>query len=444
MPTHRDIQKAAQLGQLIEDYWMLLRNPHQVPGGPGREFDYFVWYLQAGLGSGKTAAASHYFVARLLKNPGYRLALMSQTNGAVRGTMLEGKSGILTIIKRLYADKEVWEHSKIDGRVTLPNGSMIQYFTSERPDRIRGPEFHDGWIDEPAILKNWKESWDNFRNRVRLPWPEKNHLVLTGTPESNAFIRFLAEQCKVKQDWIETNASTMDNADNLSQDYIEGIQDEYAGTRFWAQEIEGQLILQAEGALWDHDWYKDIDRLPEFDITAIGIDPADSHAGDMAGIIAGGRFRTKVKLKDRESKMMDCAVILEDATQHGSYNKWKWTLVKLTRKWSVSRWLVEKSIGQSMVDALEEIIREEDLSVKIEFVPAVGTKSSRAENATAKYEQGRVFHWTGENLDELVTEQLEWEPADTKSPNRIDAVAYLINDLLKPKAKSRGFAPSDL
>ena len=66
----------------------------------------------------------------------------------------------------LAGEKILYEPSK--RRVTFPNGCIATTFSAEKPRRLRGPQHHFAWLDEPAHMDNIEEVWSNLLFGLRL------------------------------------------------------------------------------------------------------------------------------------------------------------------------------------------------------------------------------------------------------------------------------------
>jgi phage terminase large subunit-like protein len=75
--------------------WSFWARPDQLPP-PG---DWFVWEIWAGRGWGKSRTGAEWIKAKALKYPKTRWALVGETFGDVRDTMVEGDSGLLSIMR---------------------------------------------------------------------------------------------------------------------------------------------------------------------------------------------------------------------------------------------------------------------------------------------------------------------------------------------------------
>src|SRR4029077_1693107 len=90
---------------------------------------------------------------------------------------------------------------------------------------------------------------------------------------------------------------TLENAANLAPGFLDAIQRRYGGTRLGRQEIEGQVLFDVPGALWQMDWI-DRDRVslvPAMTRIVVAVDPAVStnEGSDETGIIVAGMDASK-------------------------------------------------------------------------------------------------------------------------------------------------------
>ncbi len=76
---------------------------------------------------------------------------------------------------------------------------------------------------------------------------------------------------------------------------------------------------------------------------------------------------------------------------------------------------------------VEYVIRSIEANIAYKSVRASRGKYIRAEPVSALYEQGKVHH-VG-NFSDLEDQLCEWVPGD-KSPDRLDALVWLIYELL--------------
>ena len=80
-------------------------------------------------------------------NAGTRTAVVAPTQADLRKTIFEGDSGLLSVIppECLLGGSRDSSYNSSIFQITLWNGSIIQGFSAEKPDRLRGPQFHRAW-----------------------------------------------------------------------------------------------------------------------------------------------------------------------------------------------------------------------------------------------------------------------------------------------------------
>ena len=103
--------------------------------------------------------------------------------------------------------------------------------------------------------------------------------------------------------------------------------------------------------------------------------------------------------------------------------------------YQADRIIGEANFGGDMIEAVIQTAASH-LSTHASYakVTASRGKAVRAEPIAAMYEQGRVYHVRGlENvigkLDQLEDELTSWLPGDNWSPNRLDALVWVVSDL---------------
>jgi phage terminase large subunit-like protein len=381
--------------------------------------DWRRWFLSGGRGSGKTRTGAEY--ARKMSEKVGRMALVAPTGADVRDTMIEGESGLM-FVAALAGMKLDYEPSK--RRLTFPNGCIATTFSGEQPARLRGPQFGFAWLDEPAHMPLIEEVWSNLSLGLRLG--ERPHVVLTSTPLPSKWVKKIQGHRLTKV----VRVSTFDNADNLSESYIEDIREEYEGTRLGLQELYGQVLSDVVGSLWkvDHLRREPIE-IEDLERIVVGIDPAGSanRRSDETGIVVAG-------MRGRN------AWVLHDASGKYSPKGWADKAYALYQSYNADAIVAEVNFGADMV---EEVIRRNipttDLPPRIVKKRASRGKQLRAEPIVALYEQERVFHWG--NLADLEDEMLTWVPGYGDSPNRVDALVWALADLMQPAQEAKLASP---
>ena len=403
--------KRTELEQLVEvaKYrWSLHARPSQlIPGG-----DWTTWLIKAGRGWGKTRVAAE--TIRTWKETNPIIHFIGATSADVRDVMVEGISGILNVSPPW--DKPKYESSK--RRVVWKNGAYALLFSSEEPDRLRGPQCYAAWCDEFASWKYAQDTWDNMSMGLRLG----NHprVIATTTPRP---IKVIKDLMKDPSTYI-TSGSTYENLSNLAPAFMNTIIKKYEGTRLGRQELMAEVLEDVEGALWNigliDQWR--VKEAPPLVRLGVAIDPAvtSNKESDETGIIVGG-------------KSVDGNIyILSDKS--GIYTPQGWASIAIGEydKWKAN-WIIGEANNGG--DLIETVLRNIDRSITYQKVTASRGKFTRAEPVVALYEQGRVHH-VG-SLPKLEDQMINWSPVTgERSPDRIDAMVWLVSHLMNEKGNS--------
>lgn len=382
--------------------WKFQAHPGQIPP---KDRPWFCYLMRCGRGGGKTRAGAEWVLQRV--RDGYRhIALIGQTAADVRDTMVElGPSSIMKIARP--GERPLYEPSK--RRLTFPGGAVATTFTGEEPDQLRGPSFDTVWMDELAKFKDPQKTWDTMELGLRLG--DNPQVFVTSTPRPIPIIKKLVKDPTT----IDVQFSTMQNAENLSPQFLARVIERYAGTRLGRQEMEGEILDDNPGALWQRDVIENlrVSTHPPLIRIVVGVDPAVS-SGDESnetgivtvGIAANGH-----------------CYILDDTSLRGSPNEWAVAVVRAYHHWTADRVIGEVNNGGDLV---EVNLRTVDRSIPYKAVHASRGKQIRAEPIAALYEQGKVHH-VG-TFPQLEDQMCEWVPGD-KSPDHMDACIWACAEL---------------
>jgi len=346
------------------------------------------------------------------------IALVGPTSADVRDTMVLGGSGILNVFPP--DERPIWEPSYRRVRWEKWNAQAILY-SAEEPERLRGPNHDFFWLDEPGSFKS-KEPFTQLMMTLRIGLSKG---VVTGTPRANELVIDLYN--RKDKDVKLITGSTWDNKENLSDIFINETTQAYVGTKLGEQELEGKLLLDNDGALWNtqlisNQTLKNQDNIPEPDRISIGVDPAMSSKkkSDLTGIVI--------------SMMGDdgYAYVLEDLSGKYTANEWRSKIFSRYDYWSsycpVSI-VVEKNQGG---DLIEDTIKRDRPLIPVDTVFSTSNKMSRAEPISLLYEQGKIFHV--KSFSELEVEMTTYEGVG-KSPDRMDALVFSLQNLIGGKRK---------
>ena len=308
--------------------------------------------------------------------------------------------------------------------VVWPNGARAYICSAENADEppLRGGNFDTAWGDE---VDSWgldttnekaTKAWENLELSVRLG---DARMMVTSTPKPGRIVASLIKAAATGLDVVITTGSTYENAANLSPQFIAAIERRYKGTRLEQQEIGGKVLEAVHGSLWTPDsfQYRSVTQ-GQLGRIVVGVDP--SGGGDMIGIVAAG------ELVDAEDQF----IVLDDWTMHGTPGAWAKRTIKLMAKWGADVIVAERNYGGDMV---ESTIRSADRDAPVRMVTASRGKHIRAEPVSLLYEQGRVWHRQGGELDLLEDELVHMTSGGyigNGSPNRLDAKVWAITELM--------------
>ena len=225
---------------------------------------------------------------------------------------------------------------------------------------------------------------------------------------------------------VITHAPTEANRAYLAASFLEEVKARYGGTLLGAQELEGVLVEDLEGAFWTGAALEAarVDQVPPLDRIVVAVDPpVTGKAGsDECGIVVAGVVMAGGSRDWR-------AYVLEDASVAGaSPHQWARAAVEAFHRHKADRLVAEVNQGGEMV---REVIHQEDSALPVHMVRASRGKAVRAEPVAALYEQGRVQHVRG--LLRLEDQMLQMSRAGFQgrgSPDRMDALVWAIHELL--------------
>lgn len=419
---------AAPEQSLLEKYdWKKHARPNQLlPVG-----DWRFWLLLAGRGFGKTRTAAETVRQWAETKPHSIGALVGQTPDEVRGTMVEGESGILAISPPWF--RPLWHPSKGPGKagtLTWPNGTVAYGFSAANPPKLRGPQFHWAWGDELAKWKYATAAFDQLNFGLRLPGFGPPQAVFSTTPRPIPLIRELVKRLKV----VVTRGSTYENEKNLAPEFLAEVLTKYERTRLGRQELNAEILDDLAGSLWSLDQIDKL-RLDDIELATLGrivvaVDPSggSEEGSDEQGIVVAGK-RTIIT-KDRTERTQ--AVVLDDRTCRLTPDGWGRRAVQACVDYGADCIVAESNFGGEMVKSvIETAARDMGVTCRVELVHASRGKHVRAEPISSLYEQGRVVHQG--SMAALEDELTQFTPEGyqgSQSPNRADAMIWALTELM--------------
>ena len=402
----------ARLVTALDDAWTTKARPEQLP--PVGDW-WTIWLICAGRGFGKTRTGAEWVRSLAEAATVHRIALVGPTAADVRDTMVEGESGLLNICPEW--NRPSYEPSK--RRVTWPNGVMVSLFSSEEPERLRGPQHGAAWVDELCAWNNLQDTWDMLLFGLRLG--QRPRVCVTTTPKPSKLLKELIS--REGEDVAITRGSTYANRENLAPSFFSQIVSKFEGTRLGRQELNAELLNDTPGALWQLDWIERdrVKAAPELVRIVVAIDPAVSNNenSDETGMIVAGVDR------------IGHIYVLEDLSGKYAPHEWARKAIDAFDRHKADRIIAEVNNGGLMV---ETTLRAVTSYVPFKAVHASRGKVTRAEPVSALYEQGKVHHVGGAMTvleDQMLSFTSDFDRSRAGySPDRVDALVWALTEFL--------------
>ena len=390
--------------------------------------DWRTWLILGGRGAGKTRTGAEWIKGiatadlHFAGDAAGRIALVGETFDDARDVMVEGESGLLAI----HGDEErpTWLPSRRE--LSWPNGTIAKLFSSADPDGIRGNQFGAAWCDELGKWKYPDATWNMLQFSLRLGTRPRQ--VVTTTPKPLKLLKRLLEDSNT----ITVRSTTSENAENLASGFVEYVTGVYGNTAIGRQELEGEIIEDNEGSLWNRKLI-DATRVkttPAMRRIVVAVDPPASSqtSSDSCGIVAAGCGEDG-----------DVYVLKDGTLAQASPNLWANRVLEIYHELKADLIVAEINQGGEMV---EQVLRSLDPTAPIRSVHASRGKWLRAQPVAMLYEQGFVHHLGG--YDELEDQMCALGPdgmANGTSPDRLDALVWALTELKltnRPEPRVRG------
>lgn len=406
------IQREAVSNDLLFCWDYLARDAQLVPPG-----DWFVWLIHSGRGFGKTRTAAE--TVRGWVDAGVRtINVAGPTWTDVMDTMVKGNDqapGLIGVFPP-HQKPEI-RMAKDDPHLTAYTGAKIRLRAAQKAERFRGPQAEKGWCDE---VDSWKpdqmsatEAFSLFEMGIRLG--DAPQIIATSTPKPYGIVAEL----KARDDCHVTTGSTWDNAANLAPKFLKML-GRYKGTRLERQELYGELLEDAEGAIVCHEMI-DVGRVesaPDLVRVCIGVDPFGG-GGDACGIVAAGKGAD------------GHGYILADRTCRLGPEGWGRRVVETALDYDADVIAVETNYGGDMaVHVITAAAKAMGVRVRVIKVHSSRAKHLRFEPTGAMYERAEMHH-VGSHT-ELEDEICLFSPdgyEGEKSPNHADAAVFAVTEL---------------
>lgn len=403
----------------------VVAEPHQMPP----DGDWGKWLLLAGRRTGKSWAAAWWLDRHMAGPPcdarlpgGHLAALVAPTLGDATAS---GGLAMRTI------NPSVREVTRKGGTVAeWPSGAICHIlgaYTKQDIERLRANAGHCVVVAEEFAAwrqMGWEgDAWDLAMTGLSLG-PRPRALVVT-TPKPGARLRAMVAQAEAGTGGWVMSRGTMDDNPHVAEIVKAELREMYAGTRLEAQELQGMLLGDVEGALWSESLIADgrvsPDQVPRLGRIVVGVDPAFSQreSADEAGVIVVGMAATATAGGRRH------AYVIDDKSCRG-FAAWPRAAVAAYHEHGASWVVPETNLGGE--DFIVRTLHGIDPTVRLAPKSAQAPKGVRAEPYALMYDRGMVHH-VG-TFPALEAELTSWAP-DTgmASPNRLDALVHALASL---------------
>lgn len=414
------ITEQADPGADFRKAWRMKAREEQIP--PATPFRTL--YLRGGRGSGKTWSGAHILAEWILEDPEPgEWGIVAPTYQDAWSTCVEGPSGFLsalgTTVEEVRSGQsrlvEHWHRSF--AQIRMRNGHVVRVASAQDGGlRIQGKNLRACWADEVGLWDNWETTWkESITYAVRAG---RAQIVATGTPKQSRNARKLVKMLIADPDVPVRTLRTIDNAPNLSGNFLAEVVGKAKGTRLEQQELEGVLLEDVEGALWSADLidaYRVASPPAELLRVVVAVDPAVSNeeGSDETGIVVVGEADG------------GHGFVLGDYSMRGSPDECMRKAV-----WAYKFHQADCVVGEANNggDYIGTLLHTVDANVPYRKVIATRGKRVRAEPVSALYEQGRIHHTAV--FGDLEEQMVSWVPSDPgDSPDRVDALVWACAEL---------------
>jgi predicted phage terminase large subunit-like protein len=405
--------------------------------------------LAGGSRSGKTLLFIRAMVMRALKAPGSRHAVLRFRFGHVKQSIVHDT--FPRVMSLCYPEVN-YEINKSDWFAQLPGGAQVWFGgldDKERTEKILGTEFATIFLNEcsqisyaarnMAMTRLAQQITDTLKHTALVPKiyydenpPDKGHWTyrlfkLKQDPESR-------QPLPDPENYEFMQLNPVDNAENLSADYIQTL--EALPARLRKRFLEGEFRDASPNALFSDEllekWRNWESDLPEMLRVVVAIDPSgadddDNAENDAIGIVVCGLG------------IDGNGYVLEDLTCKGGPATWGRVATQAFERHAADRIVAETNFGGAMV---KHVIQSARPRTPFRAVTASRGKTVRAEPVSALCETGKI-RMAGffRDLEDELTAFTTYGYTGDGSPNRADAMiwgmAELFPELTKPEEKPK-------
>lgn len=372
---------------------------------------------------GKSYAGSRWIKAAVERHDAKRLIISAPTFSDIKRTILFGESGLMNAYPDDHPNKPNYlvSHGVVEWPKTKSTAILVP---AESPDRARGHSSSWAFLDELSSFgPNGQEFFESLQLGMRL-YPSQT--LIATTPKPNALTIDLFN--RRDKDVRLVTGSTFDNAANLDERMLRRAK-ELANTALGKQEIYAELALSNPAALFSPELIEKCLRSEndfprrEWVKCVIGIDPSASRKNsDLTGIVIAVQHSSGLVL------------ILEDLT--GSYSQDSWVRVVAEAYDHYSEFCPTVAVVErnGVGDTWKMIMGKARPDIPMKDFSTTKNKFSRIGQTAFMVETEKVFMNKDKDLSDLQNEAISWTGGSKeKSPDRLDAMSFAVNEILYKK-----------
>lgn len=308
--------------------------------------------------------------------------------------------------------------SETERRIELITGGVIDMWSLENPDVIRGRRYARVVVDEAAMVRELEDAWTLVLRPTLIDYEGDGFFLSTPKGRGDFQTMYERGQSDAFPEWASWRFPSSANP-HLPPGELESMRASYT-VRAYEQEIEARFIEEVSGALWKLAQIEANrrERPAELRRVVVAIDPAvtSSAESDETGIVAAGI----------DAAEPPHGYVLGDASGTYTPDGWARKAIALYRSLEADYIVAEVNNGGEMV---KHTLRTVDPDVPVKMVHASRGKATRAEPVVALDEQARIHH-VG-SFPELELQMTTWSPTDDRtSPDRVDARVWALTELM--------------
>ncbi len=351
--------------------------------------------IYGGTRSGKTFLIIRAIILRALKAPGTRHVVLRFRANAVRSSV--ALDTLPTVMKVCFPGV-VLSEARQDGYFELPNGSQIWLGgldDKDRVEKILGNEYLTIFLNEASQIpySSYLVAMTRLA-QVHGDIPQRCYVDLNPvgkTHWTNKLFNMKVDPnsglpLRNPQAYISANLNPVDNAHNLSKDYLDGLA--YMPEKQRKRFFEGAYVDEVEGALWDYASIES-NRCEPDDIpiaqrqrVVVAVDPSGARSESDTD-------RDEIGIVTMARGMNGHGYVLYDDSMRGSPLEWARAAVLAYYRAQADCIIAEANFGGALV---ESNIRAVDPNVPIKMVSASRGKVVRAEPISTHAAAGRIHH----------------------------------------------------